>query len=219
MTATELPKSACASSAAVQVQSLFHVYCSPFNPGAAELIQELAAFFSSFRIRTTAAVDELPRCDMILLYLTGETWTRGAASEAFAEEVGRAMDAGVEVLLANESPGAGQEGRHAVDFSTFFETTPARLLERKVYREIAVGLKAGMFREPSMHLLARALGAQELQALLDECYDELSELDAKGGGRSEDQILAQVEALKAGTFDLFSGVEGGVAEAHDAGRG
>jgi len=186
-------------------QNAFHVYCSPQNVGARELIQELGAFFS-FNIRMTTALDDLPKCDKVLIYLNGETWTRGAASEAFGEEMGRAMDAGVEILLAHEMPGAGQSDT-AVDFGTFFTTTPRWLIERGIYRDIAVPIKAGMFRAPSMHTLARAIGAQGLEALLDECYDELSDAAANSAGRSEKHIMAQVQALKAGTFDAFSAVE------------
>jgi hypothetical protein len=54
-------------------------------------------------LHATKSVDRLSKCDHMLLYLTSQTWTRGEASEELAQEVGRAMDLGVHMLLAHES--------------------------------------------------------------------------------------------------------------------
>jgi hypothetical protein len=51
----------------------------------------------------TKSIDSLAECDHLLLYLTSQTWTRGEASEVLADEVLRAMDLGVHVMLAHES--------------------------------------------------------------------------------------------------------------------
>jgi hypothetical protein len=57
---------------------------------------------------------------------------------------------------------AGQEGRHGVEFGTFFShphgATPPALLQRGVYSAIAVPLKGGVVRTTSMLLLGMALG-------------------------------------------------------------
>ena len=99
----------------------------------------------------------------MLLYLTGQTWTRGKESDDLAAEVTRAMDLGVHVQLAHEMPGAGgQHGRFGCEFSAFFGhpdgTTPSDLLQRGIYSEIAVPLKGGPWREASMALFGVALG-------------------------------------------------------------
>jgi hypothetical protein len=102
----------------------FHICCSSRNPGALELMVELAReqkfelkldevlqdtpSDSDFRSQMevlcmTTNVDQLAECDHLLLYLTSQTWTRGEESEALAKEVERAMDLSVHVLLTHES--------------------------------------------------------------------------------------------------------------------
>ena len=51
----------------------------------------------------TTNIDRLTECDHMVLYLTGQTWTRGTASEALAAELTKAMDEGIHILLAHES--------------------------------------------------------------------------------------------------------------------
>jgi hypothetical protein len=59
----------------------------------------------------------------------------------------------------------GQEARHGVPFAHFFAcdagTTPADLLNRGIYKDIAVGLKGGEWRVSSMKLLAQALTSRD----------------------------------------------------------
>ena len=54
-------------------------------------------------LRATAQLTDLAQCDHMLLYLTAQTWTRGAESDILAEEVMKAMDLHVHLLLAHES--------------------------------------------------------------------------------------------------------------------
>jgi len=167
----------------------YHLFCSTHNFGAAELIAELAekndltlkmsdvdgrrrqsvdlAFAASRKSRKhvlvmTTNADCLSTCDHMLLYLTSQTWTRGAPSAALADEVGLAMDQGVHMLLAHEMLGLGQDERFACDFGSFFScahgTTPTNLLKGGIYSEIAVPLKGGPWRGVSMALLSMALG-------------------------------------------------------------
>ena len=146
----------------------FHVYCSAHNPGAAELMDEICRHcgFTDPRgngmlLVTTDAADMLV-CDHMLLYLCGSTWTRGdAASAALSAELVRCMDHDVHILLEHEMPGSDGK-RDACEFDAFFScadgTTPAELLSRGIYAEVAVPLKGGPWREASMVLTGMALG-------------------------------------------------------------
>ena len=88
-------------------------------------------------------------------------------SDALSQEVHRAMDLGVHVILAHEMPSevGGQEARFGVEFGAFFYngdagTTPDSLLRRKIYSEIALPLRGGAWRDTSMTLLAGSFGMQ-----------------------------------------------------------
>jgi len=127
-----------------------HVFTSSNNPGARELMHELAErlgmevvvngeessnlldvrkrrrSYNLNRLLVTTHIGELRECDHMLLYLTSETWTRAeppgpdCGSSLLAEEVRQAMDAGVHLQLAHEMLGMGQDGRHACEFGDFF---------------------------------------------------------------------------------------------------
>jgi len=137
----------------------YHLYCSPCNEGAETLLRELAKTRSLSTLKYTNQFSELQRCEAMLLYLTGRTWTRGMASDEFAEEVEDAMRSGMRLVLAHEMPGLGQSGRHAVEFKTLFaaDQTPDELKRAGIYSTIAVPLKGGAWRETSMALLAKEL--------------------------------------------------------------
>ena len=139
----------------------YHVYCSRNNAGAKDLADEVARARELTAMRCSTSVDELPTCRMMLVYLTARTWTSGEASVALATEVEAAMRDDVQLVLAHEMPGCGQQAREAVEFSTFFaaDQTPPALLEKGIYALIAVPLKGGAWREASMALLAKELGA------------------------------------------------------------
>ena len=93
----------------------YHAYCSPLNPGASALMMELA-HTHSLHLATpdeltgemrannvlciTTHAAQLTECDHMLLYLTSQTWTRGAESDALGAELTRALDLGVHVLRA-----------------------------------------------------------------------------------------------------------------------
>jgi len=109
-------------------------------------------------LRVSVRLDDLPRCEQMLVYLTDETWTGGERSAAFASEVKQAMEQGISILLAHEMLGVGgQEARHAVDFGTFFScekgATPQELLQLGIYNKIAIALKGGDWRKASMVLM------------------------------------------------------------------
>jgi hypothetical protein len=65
----------------------YHVYCSPHNASAAELMHEVAREQPGFNVLVTQSIDELHSCERMLIYLTSLTWTSGETSNAFAQEV------------------------------------------------------------------------------------------------------------------------------------
>lgn len=128
-----------------------------------ELIAEKGA---QIRVQTSAAGAGLaegtenmaPRVDHFLLYLNGLTWTSGKTSDRLSNELIVALQKGVHVLLVHEMVGnEEQQARHAVHFSSFFETTPRDLVEAKLYAKLAVPYKGGEYRKVSMALLMLAI--------------------------------------------------------------
>jgi len=164
----------------------FHVFCSPLNPGALQLVLEvgrergftvLLDSEASTRkaeagiLYVTTQLDQLASCSHMLLYLARQTWTRGDdASARLAEELSQAMDLKVvNLLLCHEMPGAGgQDSRGGCEFATFFScpdgATPNTLLTRGIYSSIAIPLKGGPWRHISMVLMGRALGMSKAEA-------------------------------------------------------
>ena len=144
-----------------------HVYCSSQNEGAARLMREVASHFEpELTIKITERIDDLPTSERMVLYLTSLTWTSGPKSDAFAQEIQRAMDAKVPLLLCHEMPGVGgQAERYGCPFDIFFEhedgATPPQLLKAKIYSAIATPLKGGAWRSVSMVLVAQALAERE----------------------------------------------------------
>jgi len=122
-------------------------------------------------LHLTCTDRDLQFCDHMLLYLNGRTWTRGEQSVKLADELLRALDMEVHVLLAHEMPsleqrGGGDQDKHAAcEFQALFASangaTPKELIQRNIYGEIAIALKAGPWREVSMVLMAAALTAGE----------------------------------------------------------
>ena len=96
----------------------YHVYCSPYNAGAVELMAEVSEK-QGIAIEVTGRIEELRSCERMLVYLTKATWTSGQAA-AFAAEVERAINTGVRLLLCHEMPGVDGEARGGVDFGAFF---------------------------------------------------------------------------------------------------
>ena len=117
-------------------------------------------------LTVTTQPDDLAACGIFLVYLHALTWTSGADSDAFAEEVRTAMDLGLQILLVHEMIGAGgQEERCGCEFGDFFRSppdgTPGDLLKRGLYASIAVAMKGGAWRETSTVMLAQAVAGKE----------------------------------------------------------
>jgi len=160
----------------------YHLYISPYNPGAIEFINEVNEAFGAKQgwsdgvsdIKYTTDLGELHEAERMFCYLTAKTWRGGERSAQFANEVRMAMMVGdqsntsgipIPVLLAHEMLGAGgQEARYGCDFGTFFGhpdgQTPGDLLKANIYGTIAVALKGGPWRSVSMVLVANAISAR-----------------------------------------------------------
>ena len=95
-----------------------------------------------------------------ILYLSRETW-RGAAGEALADEVRETRAAGLPITMVHSPPDNLDDG---CDFSIFFATTPADLIQDGLYTALALALHPPPFRHVSACLIARALGASRLSA-------------------------------------------------------
>jgi hypothetical protein len=142
----------------------YHLFVSEHNAGADALVDELRATRGLTALQWTSRLEELLRCEAMLVYLTAATWTRGEASDAFAREVESGMRGGMRLVLAHEMPGIGQEGRDAMPFERLFDAsqTPAVLKnDLRIYSEVAVPLKGAAWRETSMALLATKVGECE----------------------------------------------------------
>ena len=163
----------------------FHCFISSSNPGAVELLEEVALKMK-MEIKTTTDIADLPACGHMLVYLTGETWTGGARSDSLALDVNAAMDAGTHLLLAHEMPGMqgdGQDARHGVEFGTFFAcsdgATPPNLIQANIYGQIAVALKGGPWRVASMVLMAQGIASgMEVEPLSLSAASSLAVLKA-----------------------------------------
>jgi len=133
------------------------LFCSPHNAGAAELIDEVRRSVG-VHISMTAQLEQLKSCRCMLIYLDGRTWSCSAKAE-FAESVRRALELHKHLLLAHEVPGVEPDGRHAVQFATFFDdgATPRALLDTGIYATVASPLKGGVWRQASLLMLAQEL--------------------------------------------------------------
>ena len=153
-------------------------------------------------LHVTRDAANLPKCNHMLLYLTRQTWTRGEASVKLGDEVMRAMDLEVSILLVHEMPGSGgQDARFSCEFGAFFScpdgATPSDLVQRGIYSSIAVPLKGGAWREASMVLLGAALGMSQ---------EEVKEAQTDVGSSIELKELSREVAsrLCASTTRAFS---------------
>lgn len=102
-----------------------------------------------------------PTCSRCFVYLTAETWDeeRNPNLDSLVREITLAMEHKVPLLLAYEMPGiaaASSPNERATPFATFFEVTPAELIQAGIYHTIAVALKQKPeWRRASMVMLAQ----------------------------------------------------------------
>ena len=134
---------------------LHHVYASPLNKGAWEVLDELKSATSPALGRLKVCTDfvSLDRCVQMIVYLRGDSWS----APGFEDEVLTAMAKGKPLLLVHEQEGLGQEGRDPVPFETVIASTPRELMSEGIYSKIAVPLKGGILRLRSLAMLAEVL--------------------------------------------------------------
>lgn len=157
----------------------FHVYCSPHNPGAEELLLGLRDTHAP-ALQITTDLAQLGQCRHALVYLHARTWSHESA-ELFEDEVFEAQQLGVHLLLAHEA--LGVEGsappRHACEFDKFFDVTSAQLLKAGIYSEMAIPLKQMPCRAASMVMLVKALATDAARPAHDRRLSSASRLGAK----------------------------------------
>ena len=164
-----------------------HLYISQYNPRAVGFVDECSGWLAARaakaakskgkdkngRRSSTAPVatavsytqtrGDLEHCEAMLCYLNGLTWTSGATSAKFAQEIALAMGKGIPILLAHEMPGVGgQDEKEGIAFGTFFapDATPIPLIKAGIYATIAVAFKGGTWREASHVIMAQTLAAK-----------------------------------------------------------
>jgi len=139
------------------------VYCSPRNPGARELAEELNSIWPGLlQIANVQSWSDLSTCDHMLVYLNARTWTHDP--ETFAAEVREAMRMGLHLQPCHEFSSVIDPGsaRHALEFKEIMDVTPADLKKgpTNVYSQIAIALKGGELREPGLAVLAGRLAVR-----------------------------------------------------------
>ena len=106
----------------------------------------------------------------LLLYLCEETWR----DERLVEEVAAARAAKLPIVMAHENDAA----RGGCPFSRFFETTPHELIGNGLYSDLAFSFFLGVYRQVSLALLGKGLGATAVRrttsARLRESLGKLS---------------------------------------------
>ena len=146
----------------------YHMYVSPSNVGAMDLVDEAREAFSSelqgLSVTVDAADMAAGSCEMMLVYLNGLTWTSGPTTENFVAEILEARRRGVHILLANEDQVFCEPGpKHGCNFEEYFVHTPECLQESYLYDTISVPLRAGAWRTVSLRMLAETLLAIHTQ--------------------------------------------------------
>ena len=112
---------------------------------------------SSRRSPSSEAIGDLraPSVSHFMLYLNRHTY--GASAKALAEEICKAWSAKLQIVMIHEKDPA----RGGCEFSNFFLTTPAHLIEDGLYRQLAIPFEGGeAHRDVSRVMLAKALGAK-----------------------------------------------------------
>jgi len=139
------------------------VYCSPHNPGARELADELNSSWPGLlQVADVQSWSDLQSCDHMLVYLTAVTWMH--SPELLAAELREALRQGLHLQPCHEFPSALDSGsaRAALEFKEIMDATPADLKKgpTNIYSQIAVSLKGGELREPGLANLALRLSAR-----------------------------------------------------------
>lgn len=192
----------------------FHLFCSPFNAGAAEFAAELkdAPVFTtkgklaSAPLTHTTDASKIASCDHMLVLLDTRTFTSGGDTAKLIEHIHDAMRAGVHINCIHEFPAVVGPRRHECEFGLFFgdDWTPAHLTGGKtnLFKEIAFALKGGEWRLPGLVAVASKLAGsagehKPINVVVPESY-----VPKRGPNKSKfpESTLGRIEALLR-TFD------------------
>ena len=192
-------------------QKSYHLYCSQYNVGAKELVDELNCRQETIgTVLFTASFDQIAQCEQMLLYLNDNTFRTNVNRDKLVADIQEAYHLGVHVLTVHERPMVGgivhSHPRHAVAFEDIIEHCPAELQGRA-----PVTFEAISTRRPS-HLMGKPIVSELLSDVLAKCEratvpaskancifefsrDELDELKLKASSR-----LTEEEYIKGGKW-------------------
>ena len=144
----------------------------------------------------------------MLLVLNERTFKGDDGDELF-DEVVAARNHGVDVVMAHECDAR----RGGCEFVRFFSTTPQMLISDGLYDKLAVACHAEPYRQVSLALVAKALGAEptETRGLFDHHKKKQKTLERARKRRKE--AMQREARAKAEAFHLR---EIGAAKMHSA---
>jgi len=145
----------------------YHLYVSPSNSGASELVEELRNV-CNVDLRATSDMSCLGENVCFLVCLRGDTWTAGEQGGSLAAELVEFCNMKPEgtFLLAHEAPCSSMaddglhDGRCGVEFDELVEATPDSLRQLGMYNLLATTLMGGSYRKTSLVMLCHALEAK-----------------------------------------------------------
>ena len=159
----------------------YHIYVSPHNLGAMELVEEMKALFpkgtSVAELLVTDRIADIGECSHMLLYLHEQTWGDEQKAESLADDIEMAMTNEVGLILCHEGTHLCEPGEklgcHFREFlhtnpKTGNPTTPTRLRDKScggpweydVYSEIAIPLRQGPARAPGLLNLVEVIAGK-----------------------------------------------------------
>lgn len=135
----------------------------------------------------------------MLLVLNERTFKGDDGDELF-DEVKAARDNGVEVVMAHEC----DLRRGGCEFVRFFSTTPQMLISGGLYDKLAVAFHAEPYRQVSLALVAKALGAAppEKRALFD--HQKQMQKTLAQANKRRNEATQRAGRVKAEAFNLSS---------------
>ena len=216
----------------------FHFYYSENNKGAKELIAELqdclvkdarrlkrepsqmlkytfememlGDFARDDNNKEQDKIEEGSRaCEAMLLLLNSHTWTDSVQSGALACEVGKAMNLGVNFIIAHEVPDltdfeksipdsaiSDAEKPKACSFEQVVSGTPQILRDAGIYNSIAIPMKSGVYRKSSLLKLLEHISMNPRRN--DDCLnfvplETLQRAQLEGRVASDKKALSKLE--------------------------
>ena len=128
-----------------------HLYCSPNNIGARDMIKEAVGLLHCQP--PIVSNSSSSGAERFVLYLDANTWTSHLAPR-LAKEVTKAMMLGMDILLLHESDASTDR---AVAFGIFFQVTPPHLIRWGLYGKVALAVHGDEHRCISLALIVREI--------------------------------------------------------------